>query len=110
MNNIIGKMVKGIVDRPIGSYHPKYKNIVYPINYGYVEGIIAPDGEEQDVYILGTDKPLERFEGKVIAIYHRIDDIEDKWIVSVDDKDYSDSEILKKIHFQEKVFKGYLIR
>ena len=110
MDNIIGKMVKGIVDRPIGSHHPKYKDIVYPINYGYVEGIIAADGEEQDVYILGTDKPIERFEGKVIAIYHRIDDIEDKWIVSVDDKDYSDSEILRKIHFQEKFFKGHLIR
>ena len=110
MNNIIGKTVKGIVDRPVGSCHPKYKDIVYPINYGYVEGIFAPDGEEQDVYILGTDKPLERFEGKVIAIYHRTDDIEDKWIVSIDDKEYSDNEILKKIHFQEKFFKGVLIR
>lgn len=26
----------------------------YPINYGYIEGITAPDGEEQDVYILGV--------------------------------------------------------
>ena len=26
----------------------------YPINYGYIEGVMAPDGEEQDAYILGV--------------------------------------------------------
>lgn len=38
----------------------------YPINYGYIKGIIAHDGEEQDVYILGVDKPLKEFTGRVI--------------------------------------------
>ena len=37
---------------PLGSYHPKYKNLYYPVNYGYVENIIAGDNEWQDVYIL----------------------------------------------------------
>lgn len=45
---MIGKTVKVTVDRPLGSVHPKYKNIVYPVNYGYVDGIIAPDGEEYE--------------------------------------------------------------
>ena len=31
------------VDRPMGTYHPKHKDIYYPINYGYIEGIMAPD-------------------------------------------------------------------
>lgn len=44
---MIGKIVKVTVDRPLGSYHPKHKDIYYPINYGYIEGIIALDGEEQ---------------------------------------------------------------
>ena len=65
---IIGTIVKGKIDRPIGSSHPEYPDLVYPINYGYVKGIIAADGEEQDAYVLGTDKALETFEGKVIAI------------------------------------------
>ncbi len=52
---VIGDIVKVTVDRPLGSRHPKHKNIIYPINYGYIEGIIAPDGEEQDAYILGVD-------------------------------------------------------
>ena len=45
---MLGKIVKVTVDRPMGTYHPKHKDIYYPINYGYIEGIMAPDGEEQD--------------------------------------------------------------
>ena len=47
----IGKAVTVTVDRPIGTHHPKHPEIVYPINYGYVEGLLGGDGEEQDVYI-----------------------------------------------------------
>ena len=63
---MIGDIVKVTVDRPMGSYHPKHKDILYPINYGYIEGIMAPDGEEQDAYILGVDKPVSEFTGKII--------------------------------------------
>ena len=110
MNGIIGKTVKGIIDRPLGSRHPVYEDMIYPVNYGYVEGVFSGDGEEQDVYVLGTDKPLDRFEGKVIAVYHRLDDVEDKWIVSLDGTDHPDEEILKIIDFQERFFKGVLLR
>ena len=40
---MIGTIVKVTVDRPLGSYHPKHKNLYYPINYGYIEGVIAPE-------------------------------------------------------------------
>ena len=62
-------------------YHPKHKDIYYPINYGYIEGIIAPDGEEQDAYILGVTESVEEFTGTVIAIIHRHDDVEEKWLL-----------------------------
>ena len=110
MDNVIGTIVKGKIDRPLGSRHPKFTNMIYPINYGYVEGVMANDGMEQDVYVLGTDKPLLTFEGKVIAVYHRFNDVEDKWIVSVDDSEYSDEEILQSIWFQEQYFDGELRR
>ena len=48
-----GSIVKVVVDRPMGSRHPEHTDLIYPVNYGYIEGIIAPDGEEQDAYILG---------------------------------------------------------
>ena len=99
------------MDRPIGSTHPDFPETVYPINYGYVPGIIAGDGEEQDCYILGTDEKIQNFEGVVIAIYHRNNDNEDKWIISLDGQDgYSDEEILNAIRFQEQYFEGELIR
>ena len=44
---LIGSTVTVTVDRPLGSFHPKHKDIYYPINYGYIEGVMAPDGEEQ---------------------------------------------------------------
>ena len=65
------KYVKVVVDRPMGSFHPNHKNLYYPVNYGYVEDIIAPDGEEQDAYILGVNEPVSEFVGKVIAFIHR---------------------------------------
>ena len=107
---IIGSVVTGTVDRPLGSAHPDYPDMIYPINYGYVDGVFAGDGEEQDVYILGADEPLKTYTGRVIAVYHRTNDTEDKWIVSVDGKDYSDEEILEKIEFQEKYYEGILLR
>ncbi len=110
VQTIIGKTVRGIIDRPIGSRHPQFPDMVYPINYGYIEGVIAGDGEEQDAYVLGTDKPIDTFEGKVIAVYHRFNDEEDKWIVSLDGSNYSDDEILRFIKFQEQYYEGKLIR
>lgn len=106
---MLGKIVKVVVDRPLGSCHPKYNDLIYPINYGYVEGIIAPDGEEQDAYILGIDVPLKEFEGKIIAIVRRFNDVEDKWVVASIGANYSKQEIEKQIIFQEKFFKYEII-
>ena len=102
---MIGKIVKVIIDRPICSRHPQFKDLIYPVNYGYVEGVFAPDGEEQDAYVLGIDKPIKEFTGKVIAIIHRKDDIEDKWVGAPEGVNFTREEIEKQVHFQEKYFK-----
>lgn len=107
---MIGSFVKVTVDRPLGSRHPKYKDIVYPINYGYIEGITAADGEEQDAYILGADIAVKEFTGRVIAIVHRNDDIEEKWVVAPDGMDFSVEEIAKQVSFQEQFFDCVIIR
>ena len=102
---MIGNRVKVIVDRPLGTYHPNHKNIFYTVNYGYVEGILAPDNEEQDAYILGVDKPVTEFSGIVIAIIHRLNDLEDKWVVVSEGTTFTREQILKQVEFQEKYFK-----
>lgn len=112
--DIIGKWVSGKVDRPLGMHRadvaaPSPKaDMVYAVNYGYIDGVKAADGEKQDAYIFGTEEPLTTFEGKVIKVYHRFNDIEDKWIVSLTGEDIPDEKILGDIAFQEQYFYGKL--
>lgn len=103
------KKVKVTVDRPLGSYHPTHRDLYYPINYGFIKGIIAPDGEEQDAYILGVDKPVTEFEGVVIAVIHRKNDVEEKWIVAPEGSYFTKEEIKKTVYFQEKFFDSDII-
>ncbi len=101
---MIGEKVKVIVDRPMGTYHPEYKDLFYSVNYGYIDGVIAADGEEQDAYVLGVDKPVSEFVGTVIAIIRRLDDVEDKWVVAPEGAALTKEEIMKQVEFQEKFF------
>ena len=106
---MIGKIVTVTVDRPLGSFHPEHKDMYYPINYGYIEGIIAPDGEEQDAYILGVNEAVEKFTGKIIAVIHRHDDVEEKWVVCPENISFSKEEIMEQVKFQEQYFQSEII-
>ena len=101
---VIGARVTVTVDRPLGSAHPIYSELRYPVNYGYIEGVFAGDGEEQDAYILGVDTPLATFSGTVIAVISRGDDAEDKWVVAPDGMYFTTTEIEKVVKFQERYF------
>ena len=112
MNNTkdyLGKIVTVKMDRPMGSIHPKH-GFVYPVNYGYVPNTISGDGEELDAYVLGVFKPLETFEGKVIAIIHRTNDNDDKLVVVPEGKNYNNDEIRALTEFQEQWFKSDIWR
>ncbi len=39
------------IDRPAGSAHPRYPSFIYPLDYGYLEGIVSSDGNDLDVWI-----------------------------------------------------------
>ncbi len=94
------------VDRPMGSCHPDYSELIYPVNYGYIEGTIAADGEEVDAYILGVDEPVSRFTGRVIAVIQRTNDIEQKYVVAPEGTTFTEEEIRTLTHFQEQYFKS----
>ncbi len=102
---MIGSIVKVIVDRPLGSYHPKHKDICYSVNYGFIPGIMAADGEEQDAYILGVDEPVSEFVGRVIGVIHRFDDVEEKWVVAPENVTFTKEEIMARVAFQEQYFR-----
>jgi inorganic pyrophosphatase len=40
-----------VIDRPRGSRHPRYPDLVYPLDYGYLAGTQAADGGGIDVWV-----------------------------------------------------------
>lgn len=106
---MLGQIVKIIVDRPLGSCHPEYPALRYPINYGFVPGTLAPDGEEQDAYLMGVNHPVTEYIGKVIAVIRRADDLEEKWVVAPEGFSFSEEEIQKQTYFQEQFFRTEII-
>jgi inorganic pyrophosphatase len=39
-----------VIDRPKGSTHPRYPGLIYPLDYGYLAGTTAGDGQGIDVW------------------------------------------------------------
>lgn len=108
--NFLGKEVEVVIDRPLGSKHPKH-GFVYEANYGYIPDTKSPDGEELDAYYLGVNKPLEKAKGVCLAIIHRTNDDDDKLVVVPKSKrEISDKEIEKQTKFQERWFEHVIIR
>lgn len=106
IRDFFGKAVHIIVDRPMGYNH---HDILYPVNYGYIPGIIAGDGEEQDAYILGVSIPLTEFDGVVIGAAVRYDDVEDKLIAAPAGMPFSKEEIAEMVYFQEQYFDSFIL-
>ena len=106
----IGKEINVIIDRPIGSSHPNYPDLIYLTNYGYVPNTVSGDGEELDCYILGEYKTLKEFKGECIAVIHRIEEDDDKLIIAPKGKTFTNNEIRILTDFQERYFKSEIIR
>lgn len=98
-----------VVDRPLGSKHPKH-GFVYEVNYGYVEGVKAPDGDDLDAYLLGIAEPVQEAEGVCVAVAHRRNNDDDKLIVVPKESYFSDEEIMLAIRFQEQWFDTVIVR
>ena len=96
-----------VIDRPLGSVHPRHPDICYPVNYGFLPGTISGDGAPIDAYVLGVDTPVETYQGVVIAVVAREDDVEDKLVVAPLGTTFSRDEIAQAVAFQEQFFRSY---
>jgi inorganic pyrophosphatase len=45
-----------VIDRPRGTAHPRYPNLIYPFDYGYLEGTTGGDGQDIDVWVGSGDQ------------------------------------------------------
>jgi inorganic pyrophosphatase len=105
---LLGTVVQVTMDRPLGTLHPKH-GFIYEENYGYIEGIVAPDGEALDAYFLGASEALQNARGMCVAIIHRLTDDDDKLVVVPEGTSISDEEIRTRTNFQEKWFDSEII-
>jgi len=67
------------IARPAGTEHPHYRNLVYPVDYGYLEDTFRQDQEGIDVY-KGT-KSVSSISTIVVAVDILKKDIEVKLLV-----------------------------
>lgn len=105
----IGKTVDVEIDRPLGSRHPDH-GYIYPVNYGFVPGVMGLDGEELDAYVLGVDEPIERITGRCIAVIRRSNDADDKLVVVPGGEHFTDEQIWGLTAFQERFFESIITR
>ena len=102
-----GRTVDVVIDRPMGTTHPRFSDFVYPINYGYISGTMAPDGHPIDVYVLGAEYPIKRCSAMIIAVIRRRDDVEDKLVVALSGE-WSKDSISEATAFQEQYFDSWV--
>ncbi len=79
---MVRKSYQVIIDRPMG-FRDHFGN-TYPVNYGYIPELLAGDSEEQDVYVISQQisQPLQTFWRELVAIIHRENDVQDKWVLT----------------------------
>ena len=53
--NLLAATNSIVIDRPKGSTHPRYQELIYPFDYGYLENTTASDGGGIDVWLGSLD-------------------------------------------------------
>jgi inorganic pyrophosphatase len=105
----LGQPVGVIIDRPLGSRHPRHPDLVYPLNYGFLPGTTSGDGMPVDAYPLGVDEAVNRAEGVIIAVVVRADGVEDKLAVAPAGELHTADQIMAQVRFQERFFDGSIV-
>ena len=96
---------KIVIDRPKGSTHPRFPNIKYEVDYGYIENTTSMDGGGIDVWLGSlTDK-------KVNAIICTVDlmkkDSEIKFLIGCTEEEIN---TVYAFHNDSELMKGFLIK
>ncbi len=92
-----------VIDRPKGSHHPRFPEMIYPIDYGYLKGTSSGDGNEIDIF-RGSQG-----ENRLVAVICTVDttkkDTEMKLIIGCTDEEIA---IIERF-FNSKAFGAGLV-
>lgn len=93
-----------VIDRPKGTAHPKYPDLVYPVDYGYLKNTSSMDGEGIDVWVGSGQKRIDA----VICIADLVKrDSEIKILIGCTEEE---KRLIYKTHNETPYMKGILIR
>jgi inorganic pyrophosphatase len=56
-----------VIDRPQGTTHPRYPDMIYPLDYGYLENTTASDGGGIDVWFGSLNTAMDRANVKTLT-------------------------------------------
>lgn len=94
-----------IIDRPKGTTHPKYPNIKYELDYGYIENTSSMDGGGIDVW--RGSLPEQRVNAIICTVDLMKKDSEIKLLVGCNEEEIIS---VYEFHNSTKFMKGMLIR
>jgi len=89
-----------VIDRPKGNSHPCYPDMIYPLDYGYLETTTSSDGGGIDVW-LGSLNTMMNKDGKkiltgILCTFDRLKrDAEIKLLIGCNEKDI---QIIRDFH------------
>ncbi len=94
-----------VIDRPKGSRHPRFHELVYPVDYGYLKGTTAMDGGGIDLW--KGSREIQVVETIMCAVDLKKKDSEIKILLGCND---TEMELIYYFHNRSESMKGILIR
>ena len=86
-----------IMDRPKESPHPRCPEVIYPLDYGYLEGTTSADGDGTDVW-LGSLNTIDKMLTEILCTFDTLKrDIEIKLLIGCTEEDV---QIIQDFHQQ----------
>jgi inorganic pyrophosphatase len=56
-----------VIDRPRDSAHPRYPDVIYPLDYGYLENTSSSDGGGIDVWLGSLISAMNKDDSKMLT-------------------------------------------
>lgn len=94
-----------IIDRPKGTRHPKYPDLLYEVDYGYLNGTSSMDGDGIDIW-KGTD-PCLRIDAMICIVDLMKKDSEIKILIGCTEEE---KDKIYRFHNDSEYMKGIMIR
>ena len=94
-----------VIDRPNGSPHPRYPEIIYELDYGYIEGTSSMDGDGIDVWRGSLKAPVCDAIICTVDLWKR--DSEIKLLIGCTEEE---KQIAYAFHNKSEFMKGIMIR